>query len=654
MNLYYLKKYGIFRIGLYYKILHICNFSYMIQKYLLLLIFILLINFTYSQSCKYWGKKAVESKDSADYYFKKAFKEIKSENDKGHYLAFKQMYYFQINNFDSSGYFGIRALKIFTKQNNQFELAKLKIRIGKLYTRSGEYNKATKMLFESLNYFEKLKNDTLIFKVYNQLSFCYHDFEQYEKGVYYGKKSLETLKKFKSKDPSFYGKSINSIAINFDDWNKPDSAIYYHKKVFDYVKGKDTLLVNYTYNNLGNTLLKLKKYNEAKKWIVSSINITNLTENQNSKADFYYNTATNYLNLATIEYNLNQFINADKSFKVAFKAVQLSQSIEKLRDYYQQKYLYSIKKNDFKEAVNFQSKYLELRDSIFKNDRIKAFTEIDIKYQTEKKEKLLLQKEAETKQKNTTILVVSLLGLLIGLILLFIIRSQKQKATQKTKEFQLQQAISKIENQNKLQEQRLEISRDLHDNIGAQLTFITSSVDNIKQGFNVNDEKLNLKLSNISDFTKETIVELRDTIWAMNHSEISIEDLQMRIINFIDKAKEAQNKTDFDLNIDNNLFQYKLSSVEGMNIFRTIQEAINNSLKYAKANKIILKINKIEDEIAVEISDNGIGFEKESIENGNGMINMKKRILEINGTINIISEINVGTKIFIVLPINKI
>ena len=107
MNLYYLEKYDIFRIGLYYKILHICNFYYMIQKHLLLLIFILFINFTYSQSCKYWGKKAAESKDSADYYFKKAFKEIKSENDKGHYLAFKQMYYFQMNNFDSSGYFEI-------------------------------------------------------------------------------------------------------------------------------------------------------------------------------------------------------------------------------------------------------------------------------------------------------------------------------------------------------------------------------------------------------------------------------------------------------------------------------------------------------------------------------------------------------------------
>ena len=76
--------------------------------------------------------------------------------------------------------------------------------------------------------------------------------------------------------------------------------------------------------------------------------------------------------------------------------------------------------------------------------------------------------------------------------------------------------MAKIETQNKLQEQRLRISRDLHDNIGAQLTFIISSIDNLKFGFTDISEKLGSKLSNISSFTQQTIYELRDTIWAMN------------------------------------------------------------------------------------------------------------------------------------------
>ena len=91
-----------------------------------------------------------------------------------------------------------------------------------------------------------------------------------------------------------------------------------------------------------------------------------------------------------------------------------------------------------------------------------------------------------------------------------------------------------------MQEQRLNISRDLHDNIGAQLTFIISSVDNIKYAFDITNEKLDSKLNNISSFAKDTIVELRDTIWAMNSNEISFEDLEIRINNYIEKAKEAK------------------------------------------------------------------------------------------------------------------
>ncbi len=61
--------------------------------------------------------------------------------------------------------------------------------------------------------------------------------------------------------------SLNAIAINYDDWNKPDLALKYHYKVFDYIKGKDTLLIQSTYNNIGNTLLKQKNYAAAEKWI---------------------------------------------------------------------------------------------------------------------------------------------------------------------------------------------------------------------------------------------------------------------------------------------------------------------------------------------------------------------------------------------------
>ena len=200
-----------------------------------------------------------------------------------------------------------------------------------------------------------------------------------------------------------------------------------------------------------------------------------------------------------------------------------------------------------------------------------------------------------------------------------------------------------------MQEQRLSISRDLHDNIGAQLTFIISSVDNIKYAFDIQNVKLDSKLKSISNFTKATIIELRDTIWAMNSNEITFEDLRARILNFIEKAKEATDEIDFKFIVDERLNQMKLSSIFGMNVYRTIQEAVNNAVKYSEADQIAINIKKIDDEIQIAIDDNGIGFDKTTIEKGNGLINMEKRIEAIGGVFSLKSETNKGTSIIILI-----
>ena len=245
--------------------------------------------------------------------------------------------------------------------------------------------------------------------------------------------------------------------------------------------------------------------------------------------------------------------------------------------------------------------------------------------------------------------MLSLLTFFIALVGFLIYRQQKLKNRQQEQEHELQKAISKIETQNKLHEQRLSISRDLHDNIGAQLTFIISSIDNIKYAFNLNDTKLDNRLQSISTFTKETIIELRDTIWAMNTAVISLEDLMARIFNFIEKAKSAKENIRFNLSIEEKLSQLTLTSVTGMNIYRTIQEAVNNAIKYSHATDVDIIINSIESKLSVTVSDNGIGFDPTTTPKGNGLLNMEKRILGIGGIFKFDSAPTQGTRVEIVL-----
>ena len=85
----------------------------------------------------------------------------------------------------------------------------------------------------------------------------------------------------------------------------------------------------------------------------------------------------------------------------------------------------------------------------------------------------------------------------------------------------------------------------------------------------------------------------------------------------------------------------------GMNLYRTIQEAVNNAIKHAKAKNISIAINGIKDDFQITISDDGIGFDESNIRKGNGLLNMEKRIDEIKGTIHFSKNEKNGMQIVI-------
>jgi signal transduction histidine kinase len=330
-------------------------------------------------------------------------------------------------------------------------------------------------------------------------------------------------------------------------------------------------------------------------------------------------------------------------------AVDIESALDNYSRYYEAK-------NDSKTALKYFKDLVVFRDSLLNIKTNEKIAELEIEYQTEKKEKEILSQRADIaeqnlklNQKNTQLLGLGVLAVILSLLGYLFYSQQRLKNRQLQKENELKDALIKIETQNRLQEQRLRISRDLHDNIGAQLTFIISSLDNLKYGFQLPD-KLSNKLKSISEFTTTTIYELRDTIWAMNKSEITFEDLQSRISNFVDKADIATERIKFEFNSNiANVESFKLTSLQGMNLYRIIQEAINNAIKYSEAKLIRIDFSYNEGQLEIQITDNGHGFALNGTQMGNGIHNMKKRAKEINGEITIDSGKHKGTRIEILL-----
>lgn len=604
------------------------------------LVLLLIISMTgYAQNIDSLLKKAFLSADSSDYYFRQAKKQIASKRDKAEYLFCKNAWHTDNGSSDSAVYYGFLAKEEFIKLKNDKKLLYVYNNLDKVYKKEGQYDMAVSVNLKGLDVAEKLDDDSFKITFLHNIATAYHDFEDFKKGIYYGKRNFEAALNAKIPKPLDIAAGLNAIAINYDDWGKADSALYYHYKVFDYVKGRDTMKLTSTYNNIGNTLLKQKKYEEAKRWIQTALE---MTINDDPSEHQQYDFATNYTNLAAIAFNTNHFAAAQRYFTLADAAVRKSKSAEKRRDYLYQQYLFHKKKNDLRLASEFQEQYMLQRDSIFEVDRAKTLARLEAKYQNERKQKELIKSKAEIenaslelRRKNLHFIVLALIS--VGLVIIgwLIYRQQKLKNSQLVKEHELKTAISQIETQSKLQDQRLAISRDLHDNIGAQLTFIISSVDNTRYTFKTDDTIIGNKLQSISNFAKDTIVELRDTIWAMNSTSLTISDLQGRISNFVSKAKESLPEIEFLIEISPKATDFVLSSVEGMNLYRVIQEAVNNAIKHSGATAIsVFFFNKF-DVLNVTVSDNGNGFVAENSPAGNGIANMNKRIADVGGSVEI-------------------
>lgn len=204
-----------------------------------------------------------------------------------------------------------------------------------------------------------------------------------------------------------------------------------------------------------------------------------------------------------------------------------------------------------------------------------------------------------------------------------------------------------IENQLRLLLEKERISRDLHDNVGSQLTIISSGIDNA--AYLAEKQKLNpKKLLQINETVRETVQNLRDSIWATHQNEISIDNFQNRLRQYL--AKSVGDNLTFQVNlVGQNVL---LSSTLALTLFRIIQEAIQNSLKHAKATEILINGQFNDEKGNVEITDNGAGFDTNQAIKAEsyGLNNMKQRIEDLAGNLKIDSRPNEGTKITLEFP----
>lgn len=576
----------------------------------------------------------------------------KNNQKKGQALYFKGKAIYATSAIKALDYFK-QATEYLEKENDEL-LKDLYFDQSQIHTLFSEFPEALKLGLKSLEFNKSNNFQDKILRDMSFIGYIYDRMYEFNESIKWNREALILAKKMNDKKGealcySRIGIAYDELAEN-DNYNPKlfDSALYYNKKSAKLGEEINDLgLARTTYSNIGNTYSKLKNFKKAEEYTLKSLAVPGFDSNK----------GVTLVNLGKIYLETNRFFEAKNILDSAMQnTIKYGTRKYQLEAFYRFHEL-DVKKGDYKSALNNYIEYKSIEDSLLNETKTRQIAEMGERYQSADKERQILIQRADLAEKNLTIQkknlqVFGLLTLAMVLILIGFLFYNQQKLQNKQllKENELKDALVKIETQNRLQEQRLRISRDLHDNIGAQLTFIISSIDNLKYGFDIKDNKLTKKLENISNFTTSTIYELRDTIWAMNKSEITFEDLQSRISNFIDKAHVFEDKINFSFSVEKAVDQSrKFTSVQGMNIHRVVQEAIHNSLKHANATDIKVQVSLDEQRLKFEVIDNGDGFDLNTIQKENGLVNMQKRIHEIGGELVIDSKPTKGTTISIVL-----
>ncbi len=524
---------------------------------------------------------------------------------------------------------------------NKLAEAKTSALLALAFYYNGDYDENIKYSLKAIDLFEKENDLENVSSVYGELGFRLKatnikDAEKY------------MIKGLKIAERGNFIKPLLSIYNNYgvikDRLKQQDSALFYYFKGLNIkLKLKDSVGIPYSLNNIGEIYVNQKKFDLAKQYFDRAMKHRIAMKDE-------YGIADNYAYNGDLFFAMKKYPLAIQNYEKSVELAEKYNITNLLRhDYNMLSQAYEFNK-DLPKALEYYKKNQILKDSIINKETYDKMAELQVKFDITKKEKQILEQQDLEKKRLNTIKILIILFVSIIIIAFLFYRTLHLKNKQQKQEYELTSAISKIENQNKLQEQRLSISRDLHDNIGAQLTFIISSVETLKQAFNITDEKISSRLSSISDFTRDTITELRDTIWAMNLSEIDFSEIRSRILNFVEKAQKSNEHIHIHFERDKELDQLHFSSVDGMNIYRITQEAVNNAMKYSGAKNILLTARKIAEYIEITIKDDGKGFEMDKTEPGNGIRNMQKRAAEINASISVDSKTGNGTSIVLKIP----
>lgn len=609
------------------------------------------------------------SPDSAFIFAKKAMKIAKkSKNIKGEIQA-ENMFgncYQRKGEYELSLKAYSKCLKLSEKINDLKGLSQATNNIGIVYTNQGEYAKALDAYQKSMEFERKRKNKNGEAEALNNIGVIHYYMGNMDQTIKYFTESVAIVEELGN--DQLLKKGYNNLGAILDYTKDFDKALTYYEKSFQLSKRlNDRQEMSLGLNNMAGVYQSKGDYTKSENYYLQSLKIKEEVGDKNGVALIYVNLGTleekkGNDNKAIIHYNKAISI----SERIHSKPI-IKEACKNLASVYE-------RQGNYKQALLFQKKMESIKDSILNEEKTKIVAELETKYQTVEKEKMLLseknksaelEKQNAIKEKNVAIekkkaaeaeearaesknISIALAGGLIALFFLglFVFQRTKRK-TQAEKdaiiiserEKGLQAVIESTETE------RRRIARDLHDGIGQQLGGLKMAWQQI--GKNSSPEE-KAKLDSLTQILNDTSTEVRNLSHQMMPKMLEQDGLVPALE---DMLKKSFGNSSLTYEFTANEKMGRLSPEKELSIYRISQELIANILKHSGATKVNVDFYKRNNNYLLMVEDNGKGFEiSDSTTNGLGLQNIKARVTTIQADLKFESSPGKGTTVILTIP----
>ncbi|RLD56831.1 MAG: hypothetical protein DRJ05_10690 [Bacteroidetes bacterium] len=553
--------------------------------------------------------------------------------------------FYRNSNYDSAIIVFLQSLAISRRNGTEEFIARLNSNIGAAYQELGMSDLSVKYQLDAVRFFEESHDSIKMSQCYTNLARVYYENNEYDKSIPYNEKALEVFIHYDYK----YGMATayGSQALNYQETGEMEKAITYLEKaleifkILDYKVNIATALLNLgqLHRELGNTPKGMDYYYEA-------IELA-------KEVDDPHTLTVASANLAYIMLQRGKYMESEKLY---LEALKTSQEIKVLKTEHQcykgLATLYDIT-GQYKEAFEFRTKQYLAHDSLYNIEKYEQLSELETKYETEKKEQEIELLKVEDKVKLLTIKrqQIFIIGSVTGIILLVIIASLwynrkrlQQKATMETEKNKYRKKLleSTIDAEEK---ERKRIARELHDGVAQQLGGLKIAWQVISKEYKGKGLE---KLKEITKTLDEATDEVRNISHQMMPKVLSTNGLVYAIEDMLEKTfKYSSIKYQFEHFGTEGRFKEKIE----LSLYRICQELVNNVIKHSGANFISVQLFKSKKHLILMLEDNGKGMNSDNNKPGIGFLNIASRIDTINGEVNYEPGPETGTVATIRVPL---